>query len=83
MTDTITFQNNDFPPESPCIYNDSVHASQGANYTSVLTICYYYTWKKINVYCKSHTAYINTLGGPNEQCLALYLAVHILTTGRS
>jgi len=39
--------------------------------------------KKINVNCKSHTAYINTLGGPNEQCLVLYLAVHILTTGRT
>jgi hypothetical protein len=37
----------------------------------------------ITVNCKNHVAYINTLGGPNEQCLALYLAVHILTTGRA
>jgi len=36
----------------------------------------------ITVNCKSHAAYTNILGGPNEQCLALYLAVHIVTTGR-
>jgi len=31
----------------------------------------------INVNCKSHTAYITILGGPNEQCLA-FCVIQIL-----